>query len=164
MDAMRSKQPTSLNEPNEWPQPPHRPLVNENPRGVLVADNEPGIRRLLEFALTQQGYQVWLAANGDEAVHLFKQHQASIGMALFDVVMPVLDGPSALKAIREIDPTVAFAFITGNSGQYTLDELEDLTSLGVFCKPFVLADLLDTVSRILGSRTPVSEDRTLSVG
>src|SRR5262245_23295877 len=91
--------------------------------GVLVADDEELIRALLGLALRGEGLRAWVAADGPEAVELFRQHQADVGVALLDVRMPGLDGPQALARMRELRPDLPCIFLTGYSGLYTEEEL-----------------------------------------
>jgi CheY-like chemotaxis protein len=149
LDAICSLKAAPNADSREWPQPPHRPIPTAGGTGILVIDNEPGIRRLLEIAFTQRGYQVWPAANGEEGIKLFELHRNDIAMVLIDVVMPVLDGPSTLVALRRIDPQVVCCFMTGNGGEYTLEHLESLAPVRVFTKPFVLSEILETALRLI---------------
>jgi CheY-like chemotaxis protein len=156
LDATRSSKPAPTADSRDWPQPPHRSISSPSRAGVLVADNEPGIRRLLEFALGQRGYPVWLAANGEEAVELFELHQHEIAMVILDVLMPILDGPRTLVALRQIAPQVACCFMTASGGEYSLHSLEELGPVRVFGKPFVLSEILETARQLTEMRVAVS--------
>jgi two-component system cell cycle sensor histidine kinase/response regulator CckA len=103
---------------------------------------------MLEIAFTQRGYQVWPASNGEEGAKLFELHRQDIAMVLIDVVMPVLDGPATLEALRRIDPQVLCCFMTGNGGEYTLEHLENLAPFRIFTKPFVLREILETALQL----------------
>lgn len=109
--------------------------------GILITDDEPLVRRLLQLVLEQQGFTVWLAANGREAVELYRQHRQKIAVVLLDVRMPELDGPQALAALREFAPNLVCCFMTGHAGAYTESELLGLGAIRVFAKPFALEEL-----------------------
>jgi len=109
--------------------------------GILIVDDDESIRNLLQVALERQGFQVWLAADGFEAVGVFQSYRTRINLVLLDVRMPVLDGPACLTALREIDPEVRCCFMTGHAGHYTERELEERGAAAVFPKPFSLCDL-----------------------
>ncbi len=69
------------------------------PAKILIADDEPHIRRILQFLLEQAGYRILTAADGREALE-----QARTGapdLVLLDVMMPHLDGFAVLEALRE---------------------------------------------------------------
>lgn len=67
---------------------------------ILVADDEERWRRLVGDFLRNEGYKTVEAANGQEAVDLIRQ-DSDISMAILDIMMPVMDGTQACKAIRE---------------------------------------------------------------
>ncbi len=115
--------------------------------GVLVVDDEPHIRRVLELALTREGLAVWTAASGREAVELYRRQRDSIGVVLLDVNMPGLSGPCTLAELRQINPAVRAAFVTGGASE--VDELLALGAAAVLPKPFDLTGLTRTVERLL---------------
>jgi len=123
-------------------------MEHPKPAGVLVVDDDPGIRGLLTTALPRHGCAVWCACSGQAAVQVYEQNRAAIGVVLLDVQMPGLDGPQTLDALRAVDPGVRAVFMTGDAGHYTQD---DLTRRGVAVlrKPFAcLADLAETLRRV----------------
>jgi len=71
---------------------------------VLVVDDEGMIRNFAKSALESQGYKVLLAADGQEAVRVFREKSAEIGLVLLDVAMPGMDGVATLERIRETGP------------------------------------------------------------
>jgi CheY-like chemotaxis protein len=118
-------------------------------RGILVADDEAAIRQVLDAALRQQGFAVWLAADGEEAVKLYRAHQREISLVLLDVRMPGLDGPRTLEALHHLDPQLPCCFISGDSGSYSRDELLKLGALEVFKKPFRMAEIVEVVQQLV---------------
>lgn len=68
---------------------------------VLIADDDDAFRELLGDILKKNGYHVYLAANGKEAVDCFIAYQLEIDLIILDVMMPVLNGWEALNEIRE---------------------------------------------------------------
>lgn len=133
--------------------PPEDPPVGDRMRGVLVIDDQDFMRNVLDYMLRSQGFAVWLAADGWEAIDLYRRHRASIDLVLLDVCMPVLDGPATLAALRELDPQVGCCFMTGDPGKYTERELRELAGAALLLKPFRLADL-SRVVREFASRAP----------
>ena len=117
------------------------------PLGVLVADDEPAVRNLLGLLLRGRGFEIWLAADGREAVELYRRHRGAIGVVPLDWRMPCLDGPAALRALRALDPAVRCCFLTG---QLAAGE-EDLLGLGaaaVLQKPCDAGALADVLRRV----------------
>jgi two-component system OmpR family response regulator len=121
---------------------------------VLVADDEPSVLAMLEFALKYHGFAVRRAASGEAAVCLYRRYQSTVDVVLLDVRMPGLDGPCTLSALREIDPGVRCVFMSGDTGRYTA---EQLSALGVSCvipKPFrSLDDVVYAIRETARSQT-----------
>lgn len=67
---------------------------------ILIADDDPMLRRLLSDVLTKEGYEIVLAENGEEAVELFFNAN-DFSLCILDVMMPIYTGYEVLKMIRE---------------------------------------------------------------
>jgi CheY-like chemotaxis protein len=105
-------------------------------QGVLVVDDEPAVRKLLQLSLERQGFAVWLAADGRQALELYERHRDRVDVVLLDVRMPGLDGPQTLAALRRLNPQVPCCFMTGDAGHYDTAELRARGAIRVFLKPF----------------------------
>jgi DNA-binding response OmpR family regulator len=125
-----------------------RPLFG--PRGILVADDDEGVRAVLEAALHNSGFEPHLAENGVKAVDLFRRHKEEVGAVLLDVGMPGLDGPATLVALRGAGLEVPCCFMTGFSLDYTEEDLLALGAARVFAKPFRLDEILATIAVLCG--------------
>jgi CheY-like chemotaxis protein len=109
--------------------------------GILIVDDEPAVRGLLQAWLPRRGFQVWVAADGAEACELYRQHAAAVDLVLLDVRMPSLDGPQTLAALQALNPTVRCCFMSGHAGGYSETDLLRRGALRVLAKPFALAEL-----------------------
>jgi CheY-like chemotaxis protein len=109
--------------------------------GVLVVDDEPVVRDLLELALRYRGFEVWVAAGGAEALRVYQRHRDDIALVLLDVRMPGLDGPQTLDALQQIDPAVRCCFMSGELGGYEASDLLNRGALLLFPKPFRLMEV-----------------------
>lgn len=89
---------------------------------ILVCDDEKDIVSALKIYLTADGYQVFEAYNGKEALHILKQQE--IHLVLMDIMMPEMDGISALVKIREIS-NVPVILLTAKSED--MDKILGLT-------------------------------------
>src|SRR5262245_38278163 len=118
--------------------------------GILVVDDDPQVRNLLGLALPRFGFTAWLAAGGEEALRLVEEHRNEVALALLDVVMPGLDGPATLLALRGLDPSLPCCFMTGEAGGHTPAGLLALGARRVFLKPFRLGELAAELWRLLG--------------
>jgi CheY-like chemotaxis protein len=117
--------------------------------GALIVDDDDLVNLMLRLALEHDGYQVWVAANGQDAISLYRQHRASIDVVLLDVQMPILDGPRTLDALLQIDPDLCACFVSGNTGEYEPEDLIRRGARAVFHKPFRVIDLRVAVRRII---------------
>ena len=113
--------------------------------GILVADDDPEVRDAVHDGLRRQGFSVWLAADGQAALDLYRNHCETIDVALLDVCMPGLDGPQTLAALQELTPRIRCCFMTGYLGRYTEQGLRHLGAEAVFTKPFRLAEVAQTL-------------------
>ena len=94
----------------EAPPPVSPPHVG--PHTILVVEDADGLRELTKRLLERQGYTVLLAANADDALHLFEQNP-SIDVLLTDVVMPGASGPDLTKQLVEQRPGLKVIFMSG---------------------------------------------------
>ena len=126
--------------------------VGSLPRGqrelILVADDEQAIRDLLADALVEQGYRVLTAANGEVAVELFHTHSAEVRLLVTDSAMPVMDGPDAIRQLRQLRSELPIILASGE-GRLDLDGAD--RHLVRVCKPFSVAEILTAVLHLLSS-------------
>ncbi|MGC3997068.1 MAG: ATP-binding protein [Anaeromyxobacter sp.] len=132
--------------------PPAPAPVRSAPRGretVLLAEDEPLVREALRRALAGAGYEVIVAADGDEAVARFEAHRDRIAACVLDVVMPRRNGLEAAEAITRACPGLPVLLASG----YAADALEErglLPAEATFItKPVTPADLLATLRKRL---------------
>ena len=118
------------------------------PPGVLLVDDEPAVLRLLAARLGTEGYRVWQAEHGRQAIELYRQHREQITAVLLDVWMPGLDGPDILAALKNICPTVHCCFMTGDPAPYTKESLVQTGSVRVFRKPFAFTEVIATINQL----------------
>jgi anti-anti-sigma factor len=124
-----------------------------SPTGVLVVDDETAVRCVLAVRLSMEGYKVWLAGHGHQAIELYQRHRVEIAVVLLDVLMPGLDGPHTLTALQKLCPTVRCCFMTGNLTPYTEEALLRMGAVRVFRKPFAFTEAIDTLHQ-LACRSP----------
>ncbi len=115
---------------------------------VLVVDDEARMRKLIKDFLSQKGYSILEAGDGEEALKVFEEKQNSIDLILLDVMMPKLDGWSVLRQIRQTSK-VPIIMLTARGEEQ--DELFGF-ELGVdeyISKPFSPKILVARVEAIL---------------
>ena len=119
-------------------------------QGVLVVDDEPSIRMLLETHLQNNGYSVWTASNGEEALDFCCAHREEIAVVLLDVRMPGLDGPSTFDGIQALDVDIPVCFMTGDPGDYDPRDLLNRGARHLFQKPFQIDEIVHVVGSLTG--------------
>jgi two-component system OmpR family response regulator len=116
---------------------------------VLVVDDDDGMRKLLEVALSRHGFRVRVTADGHEAVQLYETHKDDIDAVILDVRMPVCDGPKTLANLQRVNPLVRAVFVTGFPGDYNVEDLLAFGAAGVFKKPFSLMELVEFLRKLI---------------
>ncbi len=117
-------------------------------RGILVVDDEPTVRNLLQTHLQREGFHVWTVGSGEEALDHCCDRAEEIAVVLLDVQMPELDGPQTLEGIRALDIEIPICFITGTPGCFEPSDLLRLGARHLFGKPFRLDEIVSVVRRL----------------
>lgn len=114
---------------------------------ILVADDDELLRNLVKEVLEEEGFTVFAAANGEEAINLFWKH-SEIALIILDVMMPEIDGMEVLEEIRErSDVPILMLTALGDSAS----ELSCLKSgaSDFVSKPFHYEILVERVKNLL---------------
>lgn len=119
---------------------------------ILVADDEPGIRRYAQRILNYHNYRVYTAEDGEDAIDVFRSHADQIDLVLLDMFMPQMTGNEVLKNIRKLRSNVKVLIISAYS-ESALSEKFDNPPDGFLYKPFATSDFLEAVSHILEQKT-----------
>jgi CheY-like chemotaxis protein len=120
---------------------------------VLVVDDDPLARRVLQHYLERAGYQMLTARNGHEAIEVATRELPPL--IIMDVMMPDLDGLEALRRLKTLAATSEIPVIVLTSSGLRLTELEAAASgAAIFLtKPFTESDLLSAVRRLVPETT-----------
>ncbi|QWV95163.1 response regulator [Geomonas oryzisoli] len=115
---------------------------------ILVAEDDPNVRSLVDMVLTRHGYQVILAEDGEEVVHRFAAQQDGIELVLMDIIMPRKNGIEAYAEIKKIRPKTKVIFTSG----YTADFIQSRgmqEGVELIMKPVQPVELLRKVREVL---------------
>jgi CheY-like chemotaxis protein len=127
--------------------------VRDKP-GVLVVDDDHLVRSLVQLGLERNGFEVWQASNGREAISQYRAHRDRIAVVLLDVRMPGLDGPQTLAALRELNPEVLACFMSGPGTDSEREEWRRDGAADVIAKPFLLDQLANLLGRLVQGVRP----------
>ncbi|MCU1357971.1 MAG: sensor hybrid histidine kinase [Acidimicrobiales bacterium] len=116
---------------------------------VLVVEDEHALREVTRRILSQNQYDVLLASNGDEAIHVAEEHEGAIDLLLTDVIMPNMLGREVAQRITAVRPGTRVLYMSGYA-QPMLDSTGGLDpDVTLVEKPFSAASLLAMVRRVL---------------
>jgi len=113
---------------------------------ILIVDDEPEMLNLLEMLLKDLGYTVIAANNGREAVEV---EDANIHLVILDMMMPEMDGMTALRLLRQKRPDVKVLISSGYTSPDKVPMLERIGIEGFVQKPFEIRKIATTVRDVL---------------
>jgi PAS domain S-box-containing protein len=132
-----------------------RPMVMGKGELILVVDDEVAIREITKSTLTSFNYNVLTAADGTEALAIFAQNADKINLVLTDMMMPFMDGPTTVRAIRKISPSIRIITTTGLTENIDKTMLADEPIQGFLPKPYTAIRLLEAIQKALYSTDTV---------
>ncbi len=124
------------------------PVVDAHGELVLVVDDEPAIREMLESTLVSHGYRVITATQGAEAIALCSQNIDDLNLVILDMMMPVMDGPTAIPILKQLKPSLRFIGISGLLQSDKLKKQIALKEITFLTKPFTTEKLLETLQAV----------------
>jgi two-component system, NtrC family, nitrogen regulation response regulator NtrX len=125
---------------------------------ILVIDDEAAIRDSLKMTLEYDGYDVSLAATGEEGVKLVEREAPDL--VFLDIKMPGMDGLEVLQKLRHLTETVPFVVISGHADISTAVEATKLGAFDFIEKPLSTERVLVTVRNAVDTRRLKTENRS----
>src|SRR5436190_4135785 len=137
--------------------------MNNSDQKILLVDDEPDILEFLSYNLKKEGYNVFTANNGKEAVSVAKKENPQL--IILDVMMPDMDGIETCREIREISglKDVMIAFLTARSEDYSQIagfEVGADDYINKPIKPRVLISRIKALLRRAGNSESSANDKT----
>ena len=120
-------------------------------RRILVADDDPGIRRTLQIGLGKAGYEVIEAQDGEEAARLWREN--GVDLIIADIYMPNKSGLQLIMELRSHNSTIPVIAMSDGGRNQNLNPMiysEVLGSVRTIAKPFSLEDMVAMVKEELG--------------
>ena len=118
---------------------------------VLVIDDEPGVRMVIERQLNRLGYRPLLASNGADGLRLFDANAPEIQLVLLDWNMHGMSGKETLAALLVRRADLRVILVTGST-EATTDEHATRDTVSILRKPFTPAQLTLVVAAVLGAK------------
>jgi len=117
---------------------------------ILLAEDEVDLRDVTRLFLEEVGFSVLTAADGLEAVALFRQHHDHIAAVLLDLTMPRLDGAETLRELRRTDPRTPIILTSGYTAEQLPLDADGEHPAAFIHKPYSFEDLGALLSRLIG--------------
>src|SRR4029077_661724 len=119
------------------------------------------IRGITRATLEAHGYHVLAAGDGTEALALYAQHQQDIKAVLTDMMMPIMDGPATIRALRKLSANVPIIAVSGLAQDGKTSGLAGVEAKARLLKPYTAEKLLTTLREVLdqveGRDAPIGE-------
>jgi two-component system, cell cycle sensor histidine kinase and response regulator CckA len=133
----------------ESPEAESSKLLAGNQELILIVDDEPFIRQVVQTVLEAHNYRILTASDGIEAIALYVEHKDEIGAVLMDMMMPSMDGLTALRTLQKLNPQIK---AIASSGLVANSQISEGAVLGIkafLSKPYTAQELLDTLQQVL---------------
>jgi len=133
----------------QHPAPKHAPPAPGCGEMILVVDDEESIAKVTATVLKRNGYKVFTATDGADALSLYMKHMRDIQVVLTDVMMPDMDGVNLARALKKLNPQVKIITSTGQATETRQAELRKLGVNVILHKPYAADKLLAALHKAL---------------
>jgi PAS domain S-box-containing protein len=116
---------------------------------ILVVDDEPAIQEITRASLETYNYKTLVASDGIEAIALYAQNRNKISAVLMDMMLPSLDGLTAIRTLQKINPAVKIVATSGLAYSSKLAEASTTNISGFLSKPYTVKELLLALQKAL---------------
>lgn len=125
---------------------------------ILIVDDEPDIRELIEYNLKKEGYQVFTASNGQEGVAEAKRSRPDL--IILDIMMPKMDGIEACRILRTMNDfkSTFMVFLTARSEEYSEIAGFNVGADDYIAKPIKPRALVSRINAILRRNSSPGEE------
>jgi two-component system, cell cycle sensor histidine kinase and response regulator CckA len=124
---------------------------------ILIVDDEPLIRYIIQTTLENYNYQTLVAENGSEAISIYSQNRDRIALAIVDMMMPAMDGLTVMRTLKKIEPNIQAIAISGSVIEDRVERILETGFKAFLAKPFTNQDLLTTLTSLLGRSSQLNE-------
>ena len=125
------------------------PLSSSGSETILIVEDEPVVRRLTVRALTERGYHVLEAEDGESALEVARAHKGDLQLLVTDVVMPGMNGKELADRLTTDRPDLRVLYISGYAEHAVVRQGVLVEGIAFLSKPFDLSELARTVREVL---------------
>ncbi len=115
---------------------------------ILVIDDEPDVRIVIDRILRRLGYETLLAEGGNRGISLFREHHHEIAGVFLDLTMPDLDGQSTLHVLKQIQPEIRVVIMSGYNEQHVSQQFGTTGTTQFLAKPFMIEEIRDKLTAL----------------
>jgi PAS domain S-box-containing protein len=116
---------------------------------ILIVDDEAPIRKMVKTSLEEYNYRTLTANDGIEAIALYTKHKNEIDVVLMDLMMPAMDGLTAIRRLKKIDPQLKIIIASGLDLNRSLLEATKMGVQAFLSKSYSIEELLHTLDEVL---------------
>lgn len=116
-------------------------------KGILIVDDQQGIRMLLNEVFKKEGFTTYLAANGFDAIKIAQEN--ALDCVLLDMKIPGMDGLEILANLKKDHPHLPVMMMTAYVEQHMMEKANELGVIKYFTKPFNIFEVRDEVNKLV---------------
>lgn len=132
------------------PEKPSSAKQGSDCRGtVLIVENEQFMLGLIERVFSQHGYQVLVAADGEEAIEVYRLHKLDIDVVLLDVGLPKVNGVDVFYKMKSENPAVRVIIVSGFLEPELRTKMQQAGVEHFIDKPYMLDQVLETIQTLI---------------
>lgn len=117
---------------------------------ILIVDDEPTLQQVAKLSLEEHNYRTLVASDGIEAIALYAEHKTAISAVVMDLMMPTMDGLTAIRTLQKMNPHISVIATSGLKANQPLAEMAGIGVRTFLPKPYTARELLEAVQQILG--------------
>ncbi|MEQ8223141.1 MAG: response regulator [Candidatus Eremiobacterota bacterium] len=134
--------------PEQYREIPEKKVTPLQARTILLVDDEDMLRESGKAILKRFGFNVITACDGQEAVEVYKKKSSEINCIIMDLSMPRMDGLTALKKIRQVNPGIKVILCSGYNEQMAIGNYTGYGLAGFLQKPYEIEKLREKLKNI----------------
>lgn len=116
---------------------------------ILIVEDDLQYRKMSRQFLIKEGYTVFEACNGEEAIQLYEAKKLKLDLLFTDVIMPKIDGVTLAEQLCALDPGIKVIFTSGYSTKRKIEKNLQNEEIHFIEKPYKMTALLEKIQFVL---------------